>query len=87
MQVAEDLFTDGKDTEKGRHHPTGLGGVIKCGGTGGYTIWVGDVGSDPPHGKGPGEFPGQGRLADYKEAEKAMGIYWSWGYPTLEKEV
>ena len=49
----------------GGHHPTGLGDVLQGGGAGGSSIWFGDIGDDPPHGKVPGKFSAQSRQADY----------------------
>ena len=38
------------------------------------------MGADPPHGKGPGKFPTQGRQADYGEAAEVTGG-WELGVP------
>ena len=76
MEGTEELDTDDEDNGMGGRHTTGLRDVLQGGGTGGSSIWVGDVGDDPPHGKGPGKFPSQGRQADYGEAAKATG---GWG--------
>ena len=40
---------------------------------GGVDFRVGDVGPDPPHGAGPGNFSTQGRAADHREAYKEGG--------------
>ena len=58
---------------RGGRHPTGLWGVLQGGGAGGYSIQVGDVGAEPPHGKVPGKFIAQGRQADYGEIAKFKG--------------
>ena len=51
-------------------------GCFQGGGAGGYFVWVGDVGVEPPHGTGSGKFLAQGRHEDYGEAAKATG---RWG--------
>ena len=38
-----------------RGEPAGVRVVIQGDSTGGTSIWIGDVGDDPPHGIGPGE--------------------------------
>ena len=60
----------------------GLGDVLKGGGTSGSSIQVGDVGTDPAHGKGPGKFPAQGRQANYREAVEAT-VGWELGVTTV----
>ena len=81
MQGAEYLGTDAEDIGTGGRQPTGLGGVLQCGGAGSSSIQVVDVGAELPHGKGPGDFPAQGRQADYGEAAEAKGG-WGLGVPT-----
>ena len=48
--VYEDLVTG-----RGKH--AGVRDILCGGSPGGYSLWVGDVGYDPPHGPGPGDFP------------------------------
>ena len=67
---------DGKDIGTVGRQPTGLGDILQGGGAGNYPIQVGDVGDDPPHGQGPGNFTAQGCQADYREADEAIG---GWG--------
>ena len=59
----------------------GLRDVIRGGGGGGPSIRVGDVDSDPPHGKLPAKFPAQGLQVDYMEVDKAT-VVWDLGLPT-----
>ena len=73
MDGAEELGTDGKDSGRGGRQPTGLRDVLQGGGAGGSSIWVRDVGAEPPHGTGPGKFPAQVCQTDYGEAAKATG--------------
>ena len=58
---------------KGGRHPTDLGDIFHVIGTGSTPIQVGDVGDDPSHGKGPGEFSSQSHQAYYRETLKSMG--------------
>ena len=51
---------------------------------GGDFIWVGDVGSDPPHGTAPGKLLAQGRQVDNGEATKTTRGGGVWEYPPLE---
>ena len=41
----------------GRGKNMGVRDIFQGGGSGGSSLWVGDVDSDPPHGPGPGYFP------------------------------
>ena len=77
----EELGTYGKYNGMGWRHHTGLGYVLQCGGAGISSIWIRDVGADPPHGTGPGKFSAQGRQADYREAAKAT-LGWGMVVPT-----
>ena len=72
---------DGDDNGTGGCQPTFNGGVIQGGGAGNPSIWVGDVGDAPPHGKGPGKFPEQDRQVDYGEAAIAT-VGWELGVTT-----
>ena len=51
--VYEDLVT-------GTGKYAGVRDILKGGSSCGYSLWVGDVGDDPLHGPGPGDFPKQG---------------------------
>ena len=70
-----------KVTGKVGRQPTGLRGVIQGGGAGVSSIWVGDVGGDPLHGKFYGKVPAQGLQAGYGEAVTATGV-WDLVVPT-----
>ena len=59
LEVAEWLDTYDKDTGTGGCQTTDIRDIFQGGGVGGATIWVIDVGDDPPHGQGPGEFSAQ----------------------------
>ena len=50
-------------TGRGKH--VGFRDIFQGGGSGGSSIWVRDVGDDPPHGKVPGEFSARSRQAYY----------------------
>ena len=41
-----------EDIGKGSSKHAGVGDILKGGGTGGSSLWVRDVGYDPPHGLG-----------------------------------
>ena len=72
---AEELGINGKDTGTVGSHPTGLRDVLQDSGAVGYSIWVGDVGDDPLHGKGLVNFPAQGRQEDYGDAAGATVVW------------
>ena len=55
------MGTYGKDSGTGGRHTTALGDVLQESVSYGFSIWFGDVGDDPPHGKGPWKFTTQGR--------------------------
>ena len=52
-------------TGRGKH--TGVRDIFQGGGSGGSSLWVVDVGDEPPHGLGPGDFPEQGGLMDHRK--------------------
>ena len=60
----------------GGSQPRGLGDVFQGGGAGGYFIWVGYVGDEPPHGIGPGKLTEQGCQVYYRETVKVLR---TWG--------
>ena len=53
----EELGLAEKYLGMGRINHTGVWKLIKGIDTGGFSVLVGDVGDDPPHGMGPGEVP------------------------------
>ena len=52
--------------ERGKHAV--VGDIFQGGGSGSFSIWVGDVGDDPPYGPGPGNVPSQGGPLDHGKA-------------------
>ena len=52
-------------TGRGKH--VVVGDIFQGGGSGGSSLWVGDVGNDPPHGPGPWDFPEQGVPVDHRK--------------------
>ena len=67
------MVMDGKDNGMGGRHPTGIGDVFQGGGAGGTLIWFMDVGDDPLHLQGPGEFSAKSFQADYGETAEVTG--------------
>ena len=53
----EELGLADKYLGTGRINHAGIRNLIKDSDPGGFSLWVGDVGDDPPHGMGPGEVP------------------------------
>ena len=47
-----------------------IGGVLRCGGAGGYSICIGDMGYVPTRWKGTGRFPPQVGLQTDREETK-----------------
>ena len=53
----EEVCSADKYLGTGRINHSGIGNLIQGDGTGGFYLWVGDVGDNPPHGMGPGVLP------------------------------
>ena len=56
-----------KGSRKGGSRPKGVKGVQKRHDTGGFALWVGDVGVNGAYGEGPGQFTVQGGKEDHGE--------------------
>ena len=69
----EDLGAADEDTGPGGGRSEVIQDVLQGGSAGSVGFWVRDVGPDPPHGTGPGEFSAQGQAADHQEAAKEAG--------------
>ena len=61
------------DPGPGGGQPEGIQDFLRYGSAGGVAFWVGDVGTEPPHGMGSGKFPSNGRSADHREAAEEAG--------------
>ena len=73
LEGVEEIGIHGKDTGTGWRQTTGLGDVFQGGGAGGTLIWFMDVGDDPLHLQGPGEFSAKSFQADYGETAEVTG--------------
>ena len=66
-KCSEDLGMNDKDTGTGGGRTEGIWDVFQGGSSGGSTFRIRDMGPEPPHGAGPGQFSSQGRAADHRE--------------------
>ena len=77
----EDLGTVGEDSGTVGCQTKGLGDVLQGSGTDSASIWVREVGADPPHGTGPGKLPSRGcKMYNRETAEETGG--WGLGIST-----
>ena len=60
QEDTEELGVVSAGAEKGGGVLTYIGTFICCGGTGGTSVWVGDVGYAPVYWEDSGQFPPQG---------------------------
>ena len=63
-----------KDLGTGRGKHADVGDTFQGGGSGSYSLWVRNVGDEPPNGPIPGGVTVQGDLPDHgKESTEALG--------------
>ena len=80
------MVPDGKYNGTGGSQSTGIGDVLKYSGAGSPPIWVGEIGNDPLHGHGPGEFQHRVSMRIIRKQTKRR-VYGSWEYPPPETEM
>ena len=72
MEDVEEMGADAEDPGKGGIKCTSVGNFLQVCGSGGYPIWVWDVGANPLNGLYTGGVPAQGGPLDYGKKPRKL---------------